>query len=106
MVRSFCNAKGEESMEQNGFNEQIYNVIKRSYLKSVSDFITPLETQSIDLSAAAVMTVQALRFLTDFLQGDVYYHIDHPMHNLYRTQSQLKVLEGFLEKVDLILPAN
>jgi Ser/Thr protein kinase RdoA (MazF antagonist) len=106
MARSFCSSKNEESSEENGFNNQIYNVIKSSYLKSASDFLTPLETQSMDLAAAAVMTVQAHRFLTDFLQGDVYYHIDHPMQNLHRAQNQRQVLEGFLEKVDLILPTN
>ncbi|MEN9399439.1 MAG: hypothetical protein RL632_540 [Bacteroidota bacterium] len=103
MARSFCSLKSEESIEENGFNNQVYNVIKGSYLKSTSDFLTPLETQNMDLAVAAVMTVQAHRFLTDFLLGDVYYQIDHPMHNLHRAQNQLQVLAGFLEKVDLIL---
>lgn len=106
MARSFCSSKSEESIEENGFNNQVYNVIKGSYLKSTSHFLTPLETQSMDLAAAAVMTVQAYRFLTDFLLGDVYYHIDHPMQNLQRAQNQLQVLQGFLEKVDLILPSK
>jgi len=104
MARSFCNVKGEESMEENGFNYQIYNVIKTSYTESAMRFLAPLETSSLDLAAAAVMAVQALRFLTDYLNGDVYYQINHPMHNLQRAQNQLQVLEGFLENVALNLP--
>jgi hypothetical protein len=106
MVRSFCNPKGEESMQENGFNSQIYKAIKDAYVEKTTDFLTPIEKQSLDLAAAAVIAVQALRFLNDYLNGDVYYQIDHPRHNLQRAQNQLQLLQAFLEKVQLVLPVQ
>jgi hypothetical protein len=41
------------------------------------------------LGAAWMIGEQALRFLTDWLAGDVYYKISSPQHNLVRAQNQL-----------------
>jgi hypothetical protein len=38
--------------------------------------------------------MQTIRFLTDFLDGDKYYKIEYPHHNLYRTLAQWKLLES------------
>ena len=37
--------------------------------------------------------MQAVRFLTDYIQGDTYYKIQHPEHNLQRTRAQLKLVK-------------
>jgi hypothetical protein len=36
---------------------------------------------------------QAMRFLTDYLNGDTYYKIAYPLHNLVRTKAQVRYLE-------------
>jgi len=42
--------------------------------------------------------MQALRFITDYLNNDIYYTPAYPMHNFNRAANQLKLLEAFLEK--------
>ena len=53
--------------------------------------------------------MQAVRFLTDYINGDTYYKIAYPEHNLVRTKSQLKLvheLEVNNEKLTNILVEN
>jgi len=43
--------------------------------------------------SAKVMTyMQALRFLTDYLNGDIYYRIHSPNHNLQRARAQIQLM--------------
>lgn len=45
---------------------------------------------------------QAIRFLTDYLEGDVYYHTAYADHNLVRTRTQIRMLMG-MERDEAIL---
>jgi hypothetical protein len=67
----------------------------------MQNHLSQLELQSMELACAAVILVQCVRFLTDFLNGDVYYRIDFPMHNRQRAQNQMQLLDGFLKEVSL-----
>ena len=49
---------------------------------------------------ALVMTYEcSLRFLTDYLQGDSYFKIDHPTHNLERCRTQFALLTDMINKL-------
>ncbi len=41
-----------------------------------------------------------LRFLTDYLDGDIYYKTQYPDHNIIRTRSQFKLLESMEEQFE------
>jgi len=41
---------------------------------------------------------QTIRFLSDYLMGDIYFKIYYPTHNLDRTRNQLTLLKGMLAK--------
>ena len=43
--------------------------------------------------------MQAVRFFTDYINGDTYYRTDYPEHNLVRTRNQMKLFHSALEKV-------
>lgn len=68
--------------------------IRRGYLAAVTDWLTPAELASLDLGARTLLFEQACRFLTDHLEGDVYYPVDRPQHNLVRTRVQLALLDS------------
>lgn len=70
--------------------------IRRGYLAAVADWLTPAEIASLDLGARTLLFEQACRFLTDHLEGDVYYPVHRPDHNLARARVQLALL-GSLE---------
>ena len=54
--------------------------------------LNDVEKEHLALSARALTYMQSLRFLTDHLNGDIYYHISHEGHNLQRTRAQIKLL--------------
>ena len=52
----------------------------------------PAELEAVEFAGAIVTYEQAVRFLTDWIAGDVYYRIHRPTHNLDRTRAQLRLL--------------
>ena len=44
----------------------------------------------------------AVRFLTDYLNGDVYYKIERPSHNLDRARTQIKLMQSMDDQWELI----
>ncbi len=95
MVRSYCNKTDEDdaSLKEN-FDGEIYKVIKQGFLSKLEDFLTDSEKGNLDYAAQVVIYIQAVRFLTDYLKNDSYYHTDYPDHNLDRTKNQLCLLKN------------
>ena len=54
------------------------------------------------LGAKTIIFIMALRFLTDFLNGDVYYKIKYPAHNIDRAKNQFKLLESLNDQINEI----
>ena len=50
--------------------------------------------------ALVITYEQALRFLTDYLAGDVYYKISRPGHNLDRARTQIRLLGEMEQRLD------
>jgi hypothetical protein len=44
--------------------------------------------------------MQTVRFLTDYINGDIYYKTKHPEHNLQRTKAQFKLLQSIEKHID------
>ena len=101
MVRSFANKSHEDAqIQERIFNPHIYNALKKAYLFEANDFLSPIEKKSLDLSALTVALIQCIRFLTDYYNLDVYYHVKEPEHNLKRAINQFsffKELKAFLK---------
>lgn len=95
MVRSYTNLKAEDDPDEDGanFSEENYLALKNGFLFHLEDQLTSDEKENLDLAGKAVIYVQAIRFLTDYLNGDTYYSVKHPEHNLDRTKNQLNLLE-------------
>jgi aminoglycoside phosphotransferase (APT) family kinase protein len=84
MMRSYCSF-GEEVPEGNPlFREEIFEVLLETF---------QLDEVKIFTAACGVILVQALRFLTDYLQNDVYYKVKDEQHNLRRALNQLQLAE-------------
>lgn len=101
MVRSFANKSHEDvQIQERIFNPHIYNALKKAYLSETNDFLSPIEKESLDLSAVTVPLIQCIRFLTDYYNLDVYYHVKEPEHNLKRAINQFsffKELKSYLK---------
>lgn len=100
MVRSFTSPEPEDSTNLNGvlLREEIFKALTQGFLAEVSSFVTEKELKHFLLGAKVIIYMQAIRFLTDFLNGDTYYKTKYDDHNLDRTRNQLKLLESLIDK--------
>lgn len=87
-------AEDEPNLSKVNFNIEIFKAFAQGYLNSTSSFLTPLEKKMLPWSVALFPYMQAVRFLTDYLNGDTYYKIAYPEHNLVRTRAQHKLLQS------------
>ena len=53
----------------------------------------------LPLAAKTMIFIMALRFLTDYLNNDVYYKTNYSEHNLDRSKNQFKLIESFTERI-------
>ena len=99
MVRTFTSpaAEDEPDIEKTIFRMDHFEALTKGYLGVLKDEISSLEKQNLLLGAKAIIYEQSLRFLTDFLNGYIYYKTAYPEHNLVRCRSQLKLLEELVK---------
>jgi Ser/Thr protein kinase RdoA (MazF antagonist) len=69
--------------------------IQNGYLEAMGEFLTNFEKDHFAFSGQSIIYMQALRFLTDYLQLDLYYKVDRPSQNLDRTLNQNQLLIEF-----------
>lgn len=74
------------------FNMHIFKAFAEGYLSEAGKFLTKEELEWLPDSVALFPYMQAVRFLTDYINGDTYYKIKYPDHNLVRTRAQLELL--------------
>ena len=82
------------------FNIEIFRAYTRGYMEEAKDFLTPVELEILPFGARLLTYMQTVPFLTDYLNGDIYYKIAFPEHNRIRTLSQLRYLEVLEENAD------
>jgi len=103
-IRTICNtaAEDETNLDLVEFNATYYKAYTKGFLKHVKSSITPLELKYLPLGAKTMIFIMALRFLTDYLNGDVYYKTKYPDHNLDRAKNQFKLLQSLSQQVSKI----
>ena len=81
-----------------GFRKEIYDAFVEGYRETAS-FLTPVEIENLPYSARLFPYMQAVRFFADYLNGDVYYKIKYPEHNLIRTKNQIALFVDATKKL-------
>ncbi|MBE0676280.1 MAG: aminoglycoside phosphotransferase family protein [Bacteroidales bacterium] len=75
----------------------LYRAWTRGFLSETNAILTPAEKEWLPFAPQLITYEQALRFLTDYIDGDIYYKISHSGHNLQRARTQLRLLESMEE---------
>lgn len=103
-IRSLVNTAEEDEPDVNKIdvNMPLFSAYTKGYLKEAMSFLTPAEVESLYLAVFLFPYMQGVRFLTDYLQGDTYYKIAYPAHNLVRTRSQFQLFKKLFAKKELI----
>ncbi|HVV56502.1 MAG TPA: aminoglycoside phosphotransferase family protein [Mucilaginibacter sp.] len=89
-VRTIINTAAEDEADtiRIGLNVPLFAAYTRGYLQEAQTFLTQAEVDSLIKGALLLPFIQSVRFLTDYLEGDVYFKIHSPGHNLQRTRAQ------------------
>ena len=106
LVRSAAatSVEDEPRPERMAFVPDRYRNIVTGYLSAASGFLTAGERDALAVAPLVITFEQAVRFLTDFLDGDVYYRTARPRHNLERARAQLALVESMrTQQSDMIL---
>lgn len=93
-IRTIINRSSEDEVDLTKvtLNIPLFEAYTRGYFEEAQAFITAAEVESLLHGAFLFPYMQGVRFLTDYLNGDTYYKIQHPEHNLQRTRAQLKLV--------------
>jgi thiamine kinase-like enzyme len=79
------------------FNKPVFESFTRGYFSKAKEFITKSEAETIFYGIELLLFEQGLRFLTDYLNNDVYYKISYPEHNYNRAINQITCLKRVIE---------
>ncbi len=87
-------AEDDPDLSKVGFNMEIYKAFAGGYLASAGGFLTPIEKENLPFAACLFPYMQCVRFFTDYLNGDTYYKIKYPTHNLDRSLNQWTLFQS------------
>lgn len=98
-IRTIINsgAEDEKDLDTVVLNIPLFQAYTEGYLSEAKDFLTEKEIESLWYGVLLLPYMQAVRFLTDYIDGDLYYKIHYADHNLVRTLTQIKLVKE-LEK--------
>jgi thiamine kinase-like enzyme len=82
MIRSFCSYGEDADTQGRQFKEEIFEALADTFA---------VDEEKLFTAALGVILVQATRFLTDYLQEDLYYKVNDELHNLRRAANQLRL---------------
>ena len=93
-IRTAANTGAEDDPKLDNIhvNMEIFQAYAKGYL-STATFLTPLEISLLPYGCTRMSFMQAVRFYVDYLNGDTYYQIAYPEHNLVRTKAQIRLFE-------------
>ena len=102
MLRTYLSPVSEEEKDYSKIeirNEYFVSIVK-GYLGELNDELTPEEKEHFIYSGKFMIYMQGLRFLTDYINNDIYYGAKYEDHNLIRTGNQFTLLQKLTEKED------
>ena len=84
----------------------LFEAYTKGYMTAVGDQLTQEEIKNLSMGAIAITFETGIRFLADYLQGDTYFKISRPDHNLDRCRTQFKLvrdMEGKYQTMQAIV---
>lgn len=94
-LRSAANTGAEDDSDLDNvrFDMSIFEAFTQGYLEGAKSFLLPVEIEHLPYAAMLFPYMQTVRFFADYINGDTYYKIKYPEHNMVRTRAQWKLFE-------------
>ena len=94
-------AEDETDLDKVYCRTECVDAFTRGFLEEFGEVLTPKEKALLPFSIKLLTLECGMRFLTDYLSGDTYFHIAHPRHNLDRARNQFKLVWDLEQKYGL-----
>ena len=85
-------AEDEPDLSKVNFDISLYEIYAKGFLETAGSALTPREKEYLPWGAKLMTLECGMRFLTDYLEGDTYFRVTHPTHNLERCRTQFKLV--------------
>lgn len=102
MVRTTTSPAVEDELDLSKVHMQMpmFEALVRGYLSSAGAFLTSGEREHLAVAGKIITFEIGIRFLTDYLQGDIYFKVRRPNHNLDRCRTQFRLVESIERQAD------
>jgi hypothetical protein len=103
-IRSITNTAEEDERDLSlvHFDIKTFRKFAEGYLEEIIEILTPLEIENLAYSAKVMTLECGMRFLTDYLNGDVYFRTKRENQNLDRCRTQFKLVQEMEESLEKI----
>ena len=103
-ARSICSNKQEDDCDYENivFDLDKFSAFSSGFLPSVKEFLSDLEKETIYMGILTITVELSVRFLTDYLQGDIYFKTSYQKQNLVRAINQYTLACDIIKKEDEI----
>jgi hypothetical protein len=101
-IRTFANTAGEDEKDLSKVSLSIdmFEAYTEGFLSATREILSGEEISNLPFAARYITWEQTLRFLTDYINGDTYYKMVYPGQNLFRMQTQARLLESMEDQSD------
>lgn len=93
-------AEDETDLKRIGMDIRLFEALVNGYMSAAGGFLNAAERQHLVFSGKLITLMIGTRFLTDFLDGDHYFRIHRPLHNLDRCRTQFKLVQSIVAQED------
>ncbi len=93
-------AEDEPDAKKAGIDMERFRAFAEGFLPQIASELTPMEIETMALGAFTMTFEVGIRFLDDYVNGDVYFKIEYPKHNLVRARCQLALAKDMLIHMD------
>lgn len=99
-IRTIINTASEDESDitKVDLNIPLFKAYTEGYFKSAGGFLSDMEVKTLIMGVLLIPYMQGVRFLTDYIEGDVYYKTRFTEHNLQRTRVQFQLLRKLEEQ--------
>jgi len=103
-IRTVANTatEDEKDLSRVNMNIEMFESFTRGYLQQLKNVLNKTEIDYLVYAPSLMTFIMGLRFLTDYISGDVYYKIHKPDHNILRARAQFRLVECFEKQLDVM----
>ena len=98
-------AEDETDLSKVSLNMDYFRAFTKGFMAACGENLTKKEIENLALGAFVITAEIGSRFLADYLDGDKYFHIHRPKHNLERARCQIRLAQDMLSKLDVMQEA-